>query len=161
VADCTREWSPSVRLPRAPEQLCRTARRYRGGVSENPAEPTPSTLRAAVWLLFVQAAGMVALTLYLGYESATADSVALTSALLLTVFAALGAVALFFLGRILGQGRAGARGPAIVLQLMLCAVGYYMIQGGLAWLGVLLIALGLLVCGLLVAPASNRALGVS
>ncbi|REF97241.1 hypothetical protein DFJ67_3238 [Asanoa ferruginea] len=160
MADCTRECSPSVRLPRAPEQLCRTARRYRGGVSENPAETAPSTLRAAVWLLFAEAAGMVALTLYLGFESATADSVDLTSALLLTVFAALGAVALFFIGRLLTAGRAGARAPAIVLQLMLCAVGYYMIQGGLAWLGVLLIALGLLICGLLVAPASNKALGV-
>jgi hypothetical protein len=43
---------------------------------------------------------------------------------------------------------------------MLCAVGYYMIQGGLAWLGVLLIAFGLLVTGLMLTPASTRALGV-
>jgi hypothetical protein len=159
VADCTRVRSPSVRLPRAPE-LCRAARRYRGGVSENPAEPAPTTLRAAVWLLFAEAAGMVALTAYLGYEVLTADAFDIASALLLTLFAALGAVALFLIGRTLGRGRAGARAPAIVLQLMVCAAGYYMIQGGLAWLGVLLIALGLLVCGLLIAPASNRALGV-
>ena len=160
MADCTRVRSPSVRLPRAPEQLCRTARRYRDSVSENPAEPAPPTLRGAVWLLFAQAAGMVGLTIYLGYEVLTADKVDLTSAALLTVFAALGAVAFFFTGRVLGHGRAGARAPAIVLQLMLCAIGYYMIQGGLAWLGILFIALGLLICGLLLAPASTRALGV-
>lgn len=129
-------------------------------MSDTSAEPAPTTLRAAVWLLFAEAAGMVGLTAYLAYELLTADAVDLTSAGMLTAFAALGAVALFLLGRTLGQGRAGARGPAIVLQLMLCAVGYYMIQGGLAWLGVLAIALGLLVCGLLLAPASTRALGV-
>ncbi|MDG4823058.1 hypothetical protein O7635_14480 [Asanoa sp. WMMD1127] len=129
-------------------------------MSDTPAEPAPTTLRAAVWLLFAEGAGMVGLTAYLAYELLTADAVGLASAAMLTVFAALGAVALFLLGRTLGQGRAGARGPAIVLQLMLCAVGYYMIQGGLAWLGFLLIALGLGVCGLLLAPASTRALGV-
>lgn len=140
--------------------MWRAARRYRGRVSETPAEPAPTTLRAAVWLLFAEAAGMVALTLYLAYELLTADAVDVTSALLLTLFAAFGAVALFLLGRALAGGRAGARAPAIVLQLMLCAVGYYMIRGGLAWLGVLLIALGLLVCGLMLTPASSRALGV-
>ena len=129
-------------------------------VPETPAEPAPATLRAAVWLLFAEAAGMVGLTLYLAYELLTADAVDITSALLLTVFAAFGALALFLIGRTLGRGRAGARAPAIVLQLMLCAIGYYMIQGGVAWLGVLLIALGLLLCGLMLAPASTRALGV-
>ncbi|GAA1841361.1 hypothetical protein [Asanoa iriomotensis] len=128
--------------------------------AETPAEPAPTTLRAAVWLLFAEAAGMVVLTAYLAYEVLTADAVDTTSALLLTAFAAFGALVLFLIGRALGQGRAGARGPAIVLQLMLCAVGYYMIQGGLAWLGVLLIALGLLLCGLMLAPPSSRALGV-
>ncbi|GIF72730.1 hypothetical protein [Asanoa siamensis] len=129
-------------------------------MSETPAEPAPSTLRAAVWLLFAEAAGMVVLTAYLVYELLTVEAVDTTSGLLLAVFAAFGALALFLIGRALGQGRAGARGPGIVLQLMLCAVGYYMIQGGLAWLGALLIALGLLLCGLMLAPASNRALGV-
>lgn len=103
---------------------------------------------------------MVVLTAYLGYEVLTVDATDVTSAVLLTVFAAFGALALFLIGRALGQGRAGARGPAIVLQLMLCAVGYYMIQGGLAWLGIPLIALGLLLCGLMLAPASSKALGV-
>ena len=56
--------------------------------------------------------------------------------------------------------RAGARAPAIVLQLMLLPIGYYMIQGGLGWLGVPLIILGVAVCGLLVSPPTTRALGV-
>ena len=51
------------------------------------------------------------------------------------------------------------RGLACAM-LMLCAVGYYMIQGGVAWGGVPLLALGLVVCGLLLTPASSKALGV-
>jgi hypothetical protein len=129
-------------------------------VSETPVDPAPPTLRAAVWLLFAEAAGLVALTAYLGYSDLTDDANDIASALLLTVFAALGALALFFLGRTLARGRAGARGPAIVVQLMLLPVGYYMTQGGLGWLGIPLIALALLVCGLLLAPASSKALGV-
>jgi len=123
-------------------------------------KPAPSTLRSAVWLLFAEAAGLGVLTLYLLYEDLTATANDLASALFLTVFAAAGAAVLFLLGRALTHGKAAARGPAIVLQLMLLPVGYYMIQGGLAWLGAPLIALALVVCGLLLAPPSSRALGV-
>ena len=70
------------------------------------------------------------MTVFLVYEVLTADRNDLASALFVTVFAAAGAVALAFLGRLLAQRRAGARAPAIVLQLMLLPVGYYMIAGG-------------------------------
>lgn len=149
-----------MRLPAARVGCATAGSGIVAGVSDKPFEPAPSTLRGAVWLLFAEAAGLAVITLYLAYEDLTADASDLASALFLTLFAALGAAALFLLGRTLSRGKAGARAPAIVLQLMLLPVGYYMIQGDLAWLGVPLIALGLLVCGLLLAPASSKALGV-
>lgn len=137
--------------------LYRAAHRYRGRVPETP-EPLPTSLRWAVWLLLAEAVALGGLALYLVYADLTAEATDLVSALFVTLFAAAGAALLFFLGRLLAQRRAGARAPAIVLQLMLLPVGYYMIQGGLAWLGIPLMALGLLVCGLMLTPASTEAL---
>jgi hypothetical protein len=137
--------------------LYRAAHRYRGRVPETP-EPLPTSLRWAIWLLWAEAVALGGLTLYLVYELLTADADDVVSALFVTLFAAAGAAALFFLGRLLAQRRAGARAPAIVLQLMLVPVGYYMIQGDLDWLGIPLIALGLLVCGLMLTPAATEAL---
>lgn len=101
------------------------------------------------------------LAAYLVVQDLTATAVDLVSALFLTAFALGGAAALWGLSVALGRRRAGARAPAIVLQLMLLPIGYYMVQAGLAWLGIPLAALGLLVCGLLVSAPTNRALGLS
>jgi uncharacterized membrane protein YhaH (DUF805 family) len=129
-----------------------------------PATPEatelPPTLRWAVWLLWAEAVGLAALTAYLVYESLTATANDRSSALFVTLFAAVGAVILVLLGRALARRRPAARAPAIVLELMLLPVGYYMTQGGMGWLGIPLIALGLLVCGLLLSPPSTKALGV-
>jgi hypothetical protein len=60
----------------------------------------------------------------------------------------------------LNRRRAGVRAPVIVMQSMLLPVGFYMLQGGLGWLGIALIVLGTVVSGLLFAPTTTRALGV-
>jgi hypothetical protein len=112
----------------------------------------------AIRLLWAEAAGLAVLTVFLVYENLTAERTDLASALFVTVFAAAGAAALAFLGRLLARRRAGARAPAIVLQLMLVPVGYYMAQAGMEWLGIPLIALGLVVCGLMLTPSSTNAL---
>ena len=127
-----------------------------------PAETDahPATLRWAIWLLLAEAVALAALTLFLIYEDLTAERTDLTSALLITVFAAGGTAILLLIARALGNKRAGARAPAIVLQLMLLPIGYYMIGGGLAWLGIPLMALGLVVCGLLLSPPTTKALGL-
>jgi hypothetical protein len=133
--------------------------RYRVRVPDR-SDDRPATLRWAIWLLLGEAVALGLLTVYLLYEDLTATANDLTSALLITAFAAFGTVVLVLLARALANRRPGARAPAIVLQLMLLPVGYYMIGGGLAWLGVPLMALGIVVCVLLVSPPTTRALGV-
>ncbi|MEO3744339.1 hypothetical protein [Plantactinospora sp. B5E13] len=123
------------------------------------SEPLPGQLLGAVWLLRAEAAGLAVLALFLVYETLTVTATDLVNALFVTGFAAIGAAVLWALAVALGRRRSGARAPAMVLQLMLLPIGYYMLQGGLGWLGGPLIALGLLVCGLLLSPPTNRALG--
>ncbi len=53
-----------------------------------------------------------------------------------------------------------ARGPAIVLELLLLPIGYYMVAGGVAWLGLPTMALGLVGAGALLAPTTRSALGI-
>ncbi|MFF0657112.1 hypothetical protein [Micromonospora tulbaghiae] len=123
------------------------------------SDPLPGTLRAAVLLLRAQAVALGLIAVWLIWSDLTADATDLTSALLVTVFAVGGAVALWALGGALSRRRAGARAPAIVLQLMLLPVGWFMTEGGMGWLGVPLMALGIGMVGLLVSGPTNRALG--
>nr|WP_145773477.1 hypothetical protein [Micromonospora olivasterospora] len=123
------------------------------------SDPNPTTLAWAVRLLRAEAVALGLVAVWLVWADLTADTTDLPSALLVTAFAVGGAAALWALGGALGRRRAGARAPAIVLELMLLPVGWYMIQGGLGWLGVPLMALGLGVGALLVSPPTTRALG--
>jgi hypothetical protein len=120
----------------------------------------PATLLWAVWLLYLQSAGLAGLTVYLLVLDLTSGDVQVGMAAALTVLAALGAVSVFYVGRALGRLRAGARGPAIVVQLFVIAAGGFLIQVHPLWLGVLMMALGVLTGLLIVLPASTRALGV-
>ncbi|SCE75766.1 hypothetical protein GA0070558_105113 [Micromonospora haikouensis] len=125
------------------------------------SDQDPTTLRWAVRLLRAEAAALGLVAAWLVWADLTATTTDLPSALLVTAFALGGAAALWALGGALGRRRAGARAPAIVLQLMLLPIGWYMIQGGLGWLGVPLMALGLGVSALLVSPPTTRALGLA
>lgn len=132
------------------------------------ADVLPGTLRWAVWLLRAEAVALgVLVVAFLGLiifsrsaESEDSQVTDLTAAILVSAFAAAAAVALWLLGTALANRRVRARAPAIVLQLMLLPIGYYMATGGLGWLGIPLIALGLLVAGLLVSPPTTRAFGL-
>ena len=124
------------------------------------SEPVPDTLRWAVRLLRGEAVALALLAAWLVWADLTAAKTDLVSALFVTGFAVAGAVALWALGGALARRRSGARAPAIVLQLILLPVGWYMVQGGMGWLGVPLMLLGVGVCALLVSPPTTRALGV-
>lgn len=119
----------------------------------------PGALRWAVRLLGGEAAAVGLIAALLVYQDIAGAATSVRAALLLTGYAVAIAAALGGLAYALAQGRAWARGPAIALQLMLLPIGYYLTTGGLPWLGVPVVLLGLLVGGLLVAPASSRALG--
>ncbi|HWH00080.1 MAG TPA: hypothetical protein VNV66_12345 [Pilimelia sp.] len=122
--------------------------------------PAPPSLRAAVGLVAAEAGALGLLSVLLAYVEFTATEVNVGIAVTL-LGSVLGLTALLgWLARALARRRGGVRGLAVVLQLMLLPVGYYMIQGGLRWLGVPLIALGLVTAGLLLHPASTRALGL-
>ncbi|MET8349970.1 hypothetical protein [Micromonospora sp. NPDC005206] len=121
--------------------------------------PIPVTLRWAVRLLWAEAVAVGLIAAWLVWADLTTATRDLLSALLVTAFAVGAAVALWALGRALLRRQAGARAPAIVLQLMLLPIGWFMIQAGLGWLGVPLMALGLGVSWLLVSPPTTRALG--
>ncbi len=123
-------------------------------------ETNPATLLWAVRLLYLECAGLAALTAYLVVLDVTSDAQNIGMAVALTVFAALAAVAVFYVARGLGRRARGTRGPAIVVQLFLIAAGGFLIQVDPLWLGLALIGLGLLTGLLIVLPPSTRALGV-
>jgi hypothetical protein len=128
--------------------------------SDEPDSVAPATLVWAVRLLQLQAVAQAGLTAYLIYLDLTADAADLPVAIGLTVLAAIGVVFVVLVARALARRRPGARGPAIVIQLLVIATGGFLLQTGPAWLGGALMALGVLVGLLIVLPASTRALGV-
>jgi hypothetical protein len=121
---------------------------------------TPATLVWAVRLLLLEAAGLAALTVYLIVQDLTSETVSISVAIVLTVMCALGAAAVAVVARALSRLARGARGPAIVVQLFVIASGGFLLQTGPAWLGLLLMALGLAAGLLTVLPPSTRALGL-
>ncbi|GAA2547144.1 hypothetical protein GCM10010435_15490 [Winogradskya consettensis] len=118
------------------------------------------TLLWAVRLLFAQATALAALTAYLIYLDLTAAPDALGVAISLTVFAALGAGAVYLVARALARRAGRARGPAVVIQLFILATGGFLLNVGPVWLGVLLMAVSALVGLLCVLPPTNKALGL-
>jgi hypothetical protein len=127
---------------------------------EKSVVDNPSTLVWAVRLLYLECAGLAALTVWLLVLDLTSDDVHLGMAAALTVLAAIGVVSVFFVARYLGRRVRGSRGPAIVIQLFVIATGGFLIQVNPLWLGLVLMALGVLVGLLIVLPPSTRALGI-
>jgi hypothetical protein len=128
--------------------------------SEKDDRIAPATLVWAVRLLFAEAVGLAVLTAYLIVLDLTADADSVPVAIALTVLAAIGVFFIYFVARALARRRSGARGPAIVIQLMVIASGGFLLQTGPLWAGLVLMVLGVGVGLLTVLPASTRALGV-
>ena len=127
---------------------------------ETRDKPRPATLAWAVRLLYAEAAGLAALTAYLVFLDLTVDTMSVPVAIAVTVMAALGVAFAYVVARALGRRAAAARGPAIVIQLMIIATGGFLLQVGPRWAGLGLMALGVLVGLLIVLPPSSRALGL-
>ena len=120
----------------------------------------PTTLRWAVRLLGVEAAALAVVTLWLIYELATTTATRVRGAVLVTDYAGLMASLFALMGWALHHRRAWARGPAIGLEMLLIPIGYYMTMGGVAWLGLPVIAFGLVGAGMLLAPSTRATLGL-
>ena len=110
--------------------------------------------------MLVEAAALAVVTAYLIVQDVTATPVALGVAIGLTLFAALGALAVYALARALGRRAAAARGPALVVQLMLLPLGYYLLQAGQYWWGIPVGLTALSAAVLLLAPPTTRGLGL-
>lgn len=128
--------------------------RYGAAVSSTP------TLEWGVRLLYLQSAGLAALTAYLIVLDLTSEMVSVAVAASLTVMAALAAVAVFLVARALGRRKVRARGPAVVVQLFLLATGGFLVQFGTLWAGVPMLVLAAATAVLILVPPSSRALGV-
>jgi hypothetical protein len=121
---------------------------------------SPATLTWAVRLLFAEAVALVVLTACLLVLDFTADADSVAVAVALTAFTAVGAVAVVLVARALARRSSHARGPAIVVQLFVIASGGFVLQTGTAWIGALMMAFGVVVGALCVAPPTTRALGL-
>ena len=118
------------------------------------------TLDWGVRLLYLQGAGLAALTAYLIVLDLTSGAIRVAVAASLTVMAALAAVVVLLIARALGRRAVRARGPAVVVQLFLLATGGFLLQIDLVWQGVALLLVAALTATLILSPPSSRALGV-
>jgi hypothetical protein len=130
-------------------------------VSDPPAAPIAPTLRWAVILLGLEAAALAVVVGVLIYEDVTTTPTSVRGAVLVTLYAVIMTVVLAGLAWALHRRQKWARGPAIVMQLLLVPIGFTMASGGAAWLGVPTILVGLAGAGTLLAPATRAALGMN
>lgn len=136
-------------------------RRNLAGVVSKPDQQVSSvTVEWATRLLFVEAAAVTAAALFLVYEDLTATGYNPQLAAFITGYTSAYAVAFIAAAIALAKRKRWSRGPALVLNLFLLPIGFFMILGGLWWLGVILMAYGLVVAVLLATPSTADALGI-
>lgn len=121
---------------------------------------SPATLIWAVRLLLAEAVALLVLAAYLLVRSLTTSTASIVVAVALIGFAVLAAVAVVLVARSLARRSVHARGPAIVVQLLVIATGGFLLQTGPAWMGALLMVFGVGVGLLCVLPPTTRALGL-
>jgi hypothetical protein len=119
----------------------------------------PVTLRVAVWLLAVEAVALGAFALYLVGVSLFGEASTGLGAAGVVVFLALIAVVVGAAAWALRQRRAWARGPAIVLHMLLFPFGLASISSHEPLLGAFALVLGAFGAAVLLAPATRIAVG--
>lgn len=126
----------------------------------NDTQVSTTTLRWAVRLLSVQAVAIVALAVIVAWAAFTTSSISTTSAVATPLITFFFAAVFGGLAYALHQLRGWARGPAIVLEMLLVPIGWYVLSG-IVLVGVLVIASGLAGAILLLAPSTREALGLN
>jgi uncharacterized membrane protein YhaH (DUF805 family) len=118
------------------------------------------TLWVAIGTLVLEALGALAGAVLLTVAALTGPSMSTASAVSTVVVAVLLAVLFAALARLLARRTRGARGPALVLQLLLIPVGWYMSSGGIPWVGIPLLVVAALGAIALLAPGTRSELGI-
>jgi hypothetical protein len=127
---------------------------------QRTSQVVPATLRWAIWLLYAEALAVAVVTGLLVYAALTQKAATTGTAVTVVLFMAGLAALLALLGALLARRKGAARAPAIVLELLFLPIGYYVVEGGVPWLGAPLMAVGLVCSALLFAPATRQALGI-
>lgn len=117
-------------------------------------------MRWAVRLILGEAAVLALAAAFLGYANLAIPAADTRRGLAVTGYVLLMAAVLALVAVQLGRRRAWPRGLAVALQLMLFVVAYYLVRGGIAWLGVPLGATAIAVIWLLLRPDTREALGI-
>jgi hypothetical protein len=131
-----------------------------GLVTDTPTRTNAPTLHWAVRLLAVEAVALTGLAIYVAWASLAGSTTSKQGAGALLALIVIGVLIVAGLSRALSNLKTWARGPAIVLELLLLPIGYTMISGGLAYVGIPVMLAGIFGAGLLLAPATRTALGL-
>jgi hypothetical protein len=127
-------------------------------VSETPVSMT--TLTWAVRVLFGHATLVTILTVLIIWGEIATGSVNLTTAIAAPLVFFFFAAVYAGLAWALHQLRSWARGPAIVMELLLIPLGLIAVSG-IPAIGIVIAATGLIGAGLLLAPSTRIALGLT
>jgi hypothetical protein len=131
-----------------------------GVVTETPTRSNAPTLRWAVRLLALEAVALTGLAIYVAWATLARSTTSKQGAAALLALIVIGVLIVGGLARALSNLKTWARGPAIVLELLLLPIGYTMITDGLAYIGIPVMLAGIFGAGLLLAPATRAALGL-
>jgi hypothetical protein len=129
-------------------------------VTDTPTRTNAPTLQWAVRLLAVEALALVGLAIYVAWATLAKSTESKEGAGAVLALIIIGVLIFAGLSRALSNLKTWARGPAIVLELLLLPIGYTMISGGLPYVGIPVMLVGLFGSGLLLAPATRTALGL-
>ena len=135
------------------------ARATLGPVTDSPTRTNAPTLRWAVRSA-AEAVALTGLAIYVAWATLARSTTSKQGAGALLALIVIGVLIVGGLSRALSNLKTWARGPAIVLELLLLPIGYTMISGGLAYVGIPVMVCGLFGAGLLLAPATRAALGL-
>lgn len=120
--------------------------------------PSPVTLRIAIWLLAGEAAALGVLAVLLLISDLRGGATSQQGAIGVIGYVLVLAAAFGLLSWALHGRRAWARGPAIVLHMLMLPLGVALLSSG-NLLGVVAAVLSLSGCVVLLAPATRLAVG--
>ena len=118
-------------------------------------------LRLLAALVAAQGLALLGVPVFYAVELTLAQTADVAGAALTAAMAALAGAALIAVARGLAHARSWARSPALVTELILVPVTTYLVQGGRAVLGLVLLSWAATVIVLLFWPSVSRALRAS